>query len=118
MTDLEPITETGRPWEEWGPQEQRENLKRAIGDELYQWLEVNMKPKVIRPHKDVLKAMGLRTFRQYKQLKREQLAILIEDFYRFWESSVYIPYAEKLTLGMWDTFKDLKKALSQKEWGK
>lgn len=27
-----------RPWDEWGPQEQERNLRKALGDGLYEWL--------------------------------------------------------------------------------
>ena len=30
------------PWEEWGPQEQKRRLREAIGDELYDLLEVEV----------------------------------------------------------------------------
>lgn len=31
--------EPRRPWEEWGPEEQERNLRQAVGDEGFDWLE-------------------------------------------------------------------------------
>lgn len=31
-----------RPWDEWGAREQADNLREALGDELFEWIEEEM----------------------------------------------------------------------------
>jgi len=28
-----------RPWDEWGPQQQAENMRKCLGEDLWEWLE-------------------------------------------------------------------------------